>query len=889
MDVKFDSLSAGAKFVRADLHIHSYGDEGSYDVTDTTMTPEAIVDTAIEKGLSIIAITDHNEIGNVKKAVKHAEGKNILVVPGIEISTTQGHLLLYFDIFENLKSFFGKLTVASNKETCTQGIIECLTFAEQFNGFGVLAHIELTSGFELTVGRFGPQFEDIVCHPNLWGLEISNKSSSDNYTPRDSSDDRKRMTKARLSKLSLHEEWEFPVMMSSDSHTLAKLGLNAEGNKKLTRLKMDSLSFQGFKIALQNSSSRVRLEDLIPEKTPCFVGIHIEGGLLDKQTIDLNKNLTCIIGGRGAGKSTLLECIKETSGNGSGARIVDSDVWPEKIFLVYEDETGQAVTLTREKNGQIVNADDPSEGITKVPIETYGQGETENTVKDCDTDPSNLIDFLDSFIDFGILKYEEQSLREQIIDNQSEVNKLRIEVSAIEETERQKKHYEGKLDQLKKGDVEELVKYQQALITEREIRKNIISDLKALIETYKGILADNSVFEAFEALEEDEIEVGKENIKKVKELVSDFGKIVSDKSSELNTELDEKLKELRPQIADWNSKESEIQKAIDEKKAELEKQGIPFDMGQINRIISDLSYYQEKLKELKAKEAALNLLLFDRTLMIKGRIEKITKIYNKRVEFALQVKSNLQSSVDGFFVDLKYLDGKYSPEFESDIKRVMGWKTSNVPKSTLLAKFISPMDFAQCIRKKNFDLLKGLVDNGLRVFSDTDLMDFVEKLCKNKCYEDFEGMAYGDWPVLSVTKMIEQADGSKKPHTRNIAKLSLGQQQSVILGILLHSRSKAPLLIDQPEDNLDSEFIYKTIVNILRKIKETRQVIIVTHNANIAVLGDAELIIPLKSTSVASHVINSGSIDRLETRDLCCEILEGGVSAFKKRKEIYGI
>ena len=109
------------------------------------------------------------------------------------------------------------------------------------------------------------------------------------------------------------------------------------------------------------------------------------------------------------------------------------------------------------------------------------------------------------------------------------------------------------------------------------------------------------------------------------------------------------------------------------------------------------------------------------------------------------------------------------------------------------------------------------------------------------------------------------------------------------MAILLQSDSKKPLLIDQPEDNLDSEFIYKSIVRNLRRIKEHRQVIIVTHNANIAVLGDAELIVPLKSTSTRTVVMSSGSIDNTETRSLCCEILEGGERAFKKRQAIYHI
>ena len=142
---------------------------------------------------------------------------------------------------------------------------------------------------------------------------------------------------------------------------------------------------------------------------------------------------------------------------------------------------------------------------------------------------------------------------------------------------------------------------------------------------------------------------------------------------------------------------------------------------------------------------------------------------------------------------------------------------------------------------------------------------------------------------MTVTKKIKDELGADKYITRTMYQLSMGQQQSILLAILLQSNSKRPLLIDQPEDNLDSEFIYKSIVRNLRRIKEHRQVIIVTHNANIAVLGDAELIIPLKSTNSRTKIIDRGSIDNVKTKSLCCEILEGGERAFKKRQKIYNI
>ena len=98
-------MSNGALFYKADLHIHSYGPgNGSFDVTDVSNTPQAIVDTAIEKGLKVISITDHNQYLNSQIAVQYAKGKDILVIPGIEVSTTQGHLLLYFETIDTLLS-----------------------------------------------------------------------------------------------------------------------------------------------------------------------------------------------------------------------------------------------------------------------------------------------------------------------------------------------------------------------------------------------------------------------------------------------------------------------------------------------------------------------------------------------------------------------------------------------------------------------------------------------------------------------------------------------------------------------------------------------------------------------------------------------------------------
>ena len=124
---------------------------------------------------------------------------------------------------------------------------------------------------------------------------------------------------------------------------------------------------------------------------------------------------------------------------------------------------------------------------------------------------------------------------------------------------------------------------------------------------------------------------------------------------------------------------------------------------------------------------------------------------------------------------------------------------------------------------------------------------------------------------------------------RDFSRLSLGQKQSVLLSLMLSAESNLPLIIDQPEDHLDSEFIYQTLVPVLRRAKERRQVIVVTHNANIAVLGDAEQIIVLKATDDNGRVVSRGSIDHPATKAFACAILEGSDEAFRRRAAIYGV
>jgi hypothetical protein len=125
---------------------------------------------------------------------------------------------------------------------------------------------------------------------------------------------------------------------------------------------------------------------------------------------------------------------------------------------------------------------------------------------------------------------------------------------------------------------------------------------------------------------------------------------------------------------------------------------------------------------------------------------------------------------------------------------------------------------------------------------------------------------------------------SGKPNFKDASDLSRGQKCTALLPILL-ARRDSPLLIDQPEDNLDNHFIFETVVSALQRLKKRRQMIFITHNANIPVLAEADLVLVMNSDGRVGVVEKSGTVD--ECREQIIDLLEGGREAFELRSKRY--
>lgn len=884
-------LSSGAQFFRGDLHIHSYG--ASHDVTDTSATPESIVAVAKREGLSIIALTDHNEIANVAAAVKAGRAQGVLVVPGIELSPPEGHLLCYAPTIDALERFFNRLQIADRRTAdcrCQTGALQCLELLAAEGGFGVLAHVELDGAFESNLPRFTPAKLDILCHPALQGFEVTRADCQIYYTATDLDADRRAAAGERIRRLRLGSEQFLARMLNSDAHSLNAVGRNANLDQRITRYKMEAPSFEGLRLALKCADTRVRLEEGLPAVVPIVESVHFQGGFLDAQAINFSPNLTCIIGGRGSGKSTAFESVCMIGGAlGEEVTVVDSDVWPEVITLRYRDETGQTHNLARSKLGAMENLDDPVSGSSIFPLESYRQGATNEISKRVQDDPLALLTFLDQLVHVEPSIAAEDEVRHQLMELAPKVAKAAAQVAKIPDFEKELKLKSDQVQRLRDDKGEEIIKLQQQLEAEKRARATIAQALIQLgsAVSNEGITRITGTIRA--TVGEHVVEIGAPEATRIHSQTEAFEATVAGTTDALRATTAEYVATVRAEIVAWHTKERETASQIEQKKQELLKHGIRLDMPFIQKLVADEARAKENVKNLKTWIPELERLRREYAELLKARWSTRRDVARLRTGFAARASEALKGTLSDLFVALKFDENALAPDAERLINEAMGWRTLAQLKARALIGGLTLPRLLECVRRRSIEPITALrSDANAPVFASNEAGLLLERLAEPDLLSQLQAVAVHDLPKLTVTKRFES--GSQPRFIpRDFKRLSLGQQQSVLLALMLTSESRGPLIVDQPEDNLDSEFIYKTLVPVIREAKERRQVIVVTHNANIAVLGDAELILALKATADRGTIVTRGSIDHGETCEAACTILEGSREAFDRRAAVYGV
>lgn len=234
-----------------------------------------------------------------------------------------------------------------------------------------------------------------------------------------------------------------------------------------------------------------------------------------------------------------------------------------------------------------------------------------------------------------------------------------------------------------------------------------------------------------------------------------------------------------------------------------------------------------------------------------------------------------------FYNILKDISG-YSLNFGSEEIESMGHKLF-IENNFKLDKD----NFIEIVNK----YLKKKIDSFVNITPNSffDSINLKKQSPKVHNYEDFERKIYSDFESLNKKKYrIITNDG------RNFENLSPGWKTSVILDLILgYDKDISPIIIDQPEDNLATNYINKGLVSAIKKIKSKKQVILVSHNATIPMLADAQNIVLCRNDENNKLIIKSspleGKIDGKYVVDYIAEITDGGKSSIKKRVKKYNL
>ena len=341
--------------------------------------------------------------------------------------------------------------------------------------------------------------------------------------------------------------------------------------------------------------------------------------------------------------------------------------------------------------------------------------------------------------------------------------------------------------------------------------------------------------------------------------------------------------------SDWKSEldQSDWKRAVNSaiqgyqdllEKLKEEEAGDPSVYGEL---VQRRQLLESRLKEMASKKTQLESLREDSNECLDRLLEIRRELTRRREEFLQQVlqgNAYVRIEVDPYGArdraeaEFRRLIQRESGGFEKDIRSVEGKGLLDVlyagenSRENLEKRLRELKEKVLCIASGRLDG----IDLGDRRFA-----DHLSKLSP----EVFDRLEV--WFPEDSLK-VEYGITSDGARFRSIQEGSPGQKTAALLAFLL-SYGEEPLILDQPEDDLDNHLIYDLIVAQLREVKRHRQVVVVTHNANIVVNGDAELVVALKTVGGGAQKEREGCLQEREVRDTICTIMEGGTKAFKDR------
>jgi DNA repair ATPase RecN len=761
---------------------------------------------------------------------------------------------------------------------------DAIAEVERLGGISIAAHIERgKTGFERFAAGYQNWKKDIVTSAGLYGLECDSVDAlvwySENDEPGSAGVERKRIFMGRKAVRELSARYHLAHIQGSDSHSMNALE-HQDPNKPWTRMKLAELSFDAFRIALIDPTARVRACALVPNSIPRVRGLAITGGFLHEEKIHFSDNLNCLIGGRGTGKSTAIRALAYAFGLNDD--FGDFDNCPDSVVVYCEDENGIPYRYTRSRGGEIEVKAKADGSVNAMPIdafriEYFGQGELAKVAEDPLKNPEMFQEFLDRHTSLRDLVETEETLVSRLRENAGRLNPLESAFQQLGGKKKSLEEIEKKLKLGEEGNLREIVGTQSKLASEKTVREsvesiaadftkewtfsNVYKDFDQLVAT-AGVCTDDDALQRTRAA--------------IKAALVKNNAAVKQKEIELNALLKACAREINGLAQTLKVNHQRIGMEVAAKIADLKSRGLASDIPGLELLLRQKTAAGREIAAVEQRAGELRQCQNERAELRKKLAEVRTEMTTRRKAQLRGINSNLGVTIRDYTIFLKYDDAGITTEFRTFLQQKMQgtYLQDNVIAS--ICDRITPSDLADLVLNRDSRNIAATAQ-----ISEEWAEKIIDKLCYWGILFELQALAKPPKPVITVRTK------STPPKDIPVLQLSDGQRHTILLTIAMLADSNVPLVIDQPEDDLDNAFIFSSIVTTLRAIKEKRQVIVVTHNANIAVLGDSELILPMHRENDRGKTKDRGSIDASLTRRCVIDILEGGPDAFMRRKEMY--
>ena len=910
----------GNKWYKTDLHLHS--PESVCFKDRDSVTAEEWIERCIQKGLECVALTDHNSGNNIDEYKRLAEERGLVLFPGVEVTCgdTGTHLLILFettDSQEVVNDFLIKVGVCrasfgDSKPGTEMSVLDVIKEALKDGKVVIPAHIDEFNGICYLDNTIQ---EKILNNPDINAVQLVQKefyelSMSHKSISKKDRDPVYEIVNERYSNTVPNgdlDKWYKTAKKFYDSQKMScltfsdnphgpgesKHGLWGIGSR-YTYIKMsETPTLSSLRDALRMGALRVKpdfIEDFNPTKKKkiCLEKLIIKNTIQNKTDIvvDFSQDLTTIIGSRGTGKSFITKLLafvlqKEDSIKHFPEVFSDYENFAKKNdgrTGVLKDDTEVILFLEFDGNRyEIIRAaDDSRSSVNRITEEDGRSEETyerlnlisesidiylQKQIFEMSKNQTNIRDFLDSYCYDDLepiqreIREKESIVKQLALENQSKeadiskLNRLTIEIEDLE----------NQLKKLSKPEYQQIINDRQKVIQEsKQIEedvdniKNYVKTLEERLRTGDGVL-ENSL----------KISGGIQQLREqLRMTISSYQKEIGIILNRINDSIETYSKEIS------NSKWSIDRGKIFDKYSNLESSLSEIEFGQIQNLSSINS-------ELDKKRSQLNIILSDKELVQKNKekieeeLKVIRELYSqicrcrrnfvKRNFEGIKVAVIEKSDFEGYISRLRMLLGKqhvYDEQFEEIREKLQNKK-------------IQYTEIYDSIAKVN-------TQSSSDIFTNTKLYKSFAQLLPEVLL-DIRLLTPDDKIVITL-----ELNG----RSVELTNASAGQKTSAMLTMIL-TLGNETLVMDQPEDDLDSQLINSLIVqNIILK-KDTRQIVAITHNANIPVNGDSEWIISMGDTKELSTDV-SESIDSKDIKLKICSIMEGGEDAFNNRAVRYG-